>query len=74
MICDQDPLQCRPRKPTARYKTIREVRLDDEKLNQMDFRIRPNYQYWAVSKFIWEMSVRNKNGHFDAAVMLKKDS
>ena len=74
MVCGQDPLRCRPRKSTARYKTIGEVRLDDEKLNQMGFRIRPNYPNWAVSKFIWEMSVQNKTGHFDAAVMLKKDS
>jgi hypothetical protein len=74
MVCGQDPLRCRPRKSTARFKTIGEVRLDDEKLNQMGFRIRPNYQNWALLKFIWEMSVQNKTGHFDAAVMLKKDS
>ncbi len=74
MACGQNPLRCRPRKPTTRYKTIGEVRLDDEKLNQMDFRIRPNYQSWVVSKFIWEMPVQNKTGHFGAAVMLKKDS
>ncbi len=48
MHCDQDPLRCRPRKSTAGYKTMGEVRLDDEKLGQMGSRTRSNHQNLAV--------------------------
>ncbi len=34
MICEQDPLRRRPRKSTARQKTMGEVRLDGEKFGQ----------------------------------------
>ena len=50
MNCDEDQLRCRPRKSTAVYKTMGEVRLDDEQRGKMGFRIRPNYQYWTVRR------------------------
>ncbi len=48
MICDQDPLRRRLRKSTARYKTMRGVCLDDEKLVQMGFQSRADPQNHAI--------------------------
>ena len=48
MICDQDPLRRRLRKSTPRYKTMRGVCLDDEKLVQMGFQLRADPQNHAI--------------------------
>ena len=48
MNCDQNPLRYRPRKSTAGYKTMGEVRLDDERPGQMGSPKRSNHQDLAV--------------------------
>jgi hypothetical protein len=48
MICDQNPLPRRPRKSTAGYKTMGEVRLDDERPGKMGSSTRSNHQDLAV--------------------------
>ena len=48
MICDQDPLQPRPREIDGRVKATGGVCLDGEKNDRMAFQARADYQNQAI--------------------------
>ena len=48
MIYGEDPFRRRPRKSTARQKTMGEVRLDGEKSDRMAFKARADTQNQAI--------------------------